>query len=187
MAPDMFSGWGVRTLSSATVAFNPVSYHRGSVWPHDNGLIIAGLRRYGQDEPALRIFSALFDAAANVRDQRMPELFCGFARGDEPAPVRYPVACSPQSWAAGAIPHALWTLLGLRANALKDRLRVVRPRLPLWLDWLEVTNVQIGRSTVDLRFERTAADGHARTQATVRAGTLEVIPTEDLPAPDEFR
>lgn len=187
MQPDMFSGWGVRTLSSGATAYNPVSYHLGSVWPHDNGLIAAGLRRYGQDEPALRIFGALFQAAANFRDERLPELFCGFERGEEQAPIRYPVACSPQAWAAGSLPHTLWTLLGLRADALERRLRVVRPRLPASLDWLEIEGVPVGDAVVDLRFEREGSDGPIRVRPTVHTGRLDVVHSEDLPAPDDYR
>jgi glycogen debranching enzyme len=94
----MFSGWGIRTLSSDAAAYNPMGYHRGSVWPHDNGIIIEGLRRYGHDDAALRVFDALYDAASHVRAYRLPELYCGFARresGDRP--LHYPVACSPQA------------------------------------------------------------------------------------------
>jgi glycogen debranching enzyme len=187
MAPDMFSGWGIRTLSSEAAAFNPMSYHLGSVWPHDNGLIIAGFRRYGHDEPALRVFDALFDAAADFRDFRMPELYCGSERrDDEPAPVRYPVACSPQAWAAGAIPHALWNLLGLRADALQQRLQIIRPRLPSWLDWLELHGVQVGSARADVRFERADRDGRVQAVPTIRSGELRVDQTEELPAPDSY-
>jgi glycogen debranching enzyme len=164
-----------------------VSYHLGSVWPHDNALIVAGLRRYGLDAPALRIFNALFDAAANFRDERLPELFCGFERGEEQTPVRYPVACSPQAWAAGALPHALWSLLGLRADALNHRLRIVRPRLPAGLDRLRIGAMQVGGATLDLSFARTGDDGRATVDASVRAGEVEVVVSEDLAAPDEYR
>jgi hypothetical protein len=116
----------------------------------------------------------------------MPELFCGFDRGDEEVPVRYPVACSPQAWAAGALPHLLWNLLGLRGDALHGRLRAVRPRLPAGLDWLELSGMQVGGATLDLRFERLDGDGRARVQSRTRSGTMDVSTTEDLPTPDEF-
>jgi glycogen debranching enzyme len=163
LADDMFSGWGIRTLSERAAAYNPMSYHLGSVWPHDNGLILAGFRRYGCDAQALQVFDAIFDAAANFRDNRLPELYCGFPRGDEQAPVRYPTACSLQAWAAGSIPHALWNLLGLRADAVHSHLRIVRPQLPDWLDWIALDGLRVGTSTLDLRFERskgTAAEAH---------------------------
>jgi glycogen debranching enzyme len=186
-AADMFSGWGIRTLSDQAAAYNPISYHLGSVWPHDNALILGGLRRYGHDAAALRVFDALFDAAASFADYRMPELYCGFARRKgEPHPVRYPTACSPQAWAAGALPHALWNLLGLRADALHGALHVVRPRLPAGLDWLELHGVPVGQAKVDLRFERRKEDGTAQVKADVREGKLTVLPTEDLPSSDRF-
>jgi glycogen debranching enzyme len=172
MAPDMFSGWGIRTLSSQQPGYNPMSYHLGSVWPHDNALILAGFRRYGHDVAALRVFDALFDAASRFRDYRMPELYCGFGRrAGEPQPIRYPVACSPQAWAAGAIPHALWNLLGLRADALRGRLRITRPCLPAWLDWLE------------LHDKRVARDGEPRVDAAVVEGSL-AIEQDDGQPPD---
>jgi glycogen debranching enzyme len=187
MQADMFSGWGVRTLSSEVGAYNPVSYHLGSVWPHDNGLIAAGMRRYGQDAPALRIFGALFEAAAGFADFRLPELFCGYARqGGESHPVRYPVACSPQAWAAGALPHVLWTLLGLRADATARRLRVVQPVLPGWLDWVELVGVPVGSARVDLRFDRRGDDGRTELDARVRSGELTVEHVPRVLAPDAF-
>jgi glycogen debranching enzyme len=174
MQPDMFSGWGIRTLSSRAVAYNPMSYHLGSVWPHDNALIAAGFRRYGHDEPALRVFDAVFDAATRFRHYRLPELFAGYPRTEsEQEPVRYPVACSPQAWAAGALPYALWNLLGLRADAPGGLLRVLRPRLPEWLEWVELTDVKVGSARVDLRFQRVTG-GAIDLKASVQAGTLRI-------------
>ena len=181
MAPDMFSGWGIRTLSSDAVAFNPMSYHLGSVWPHDNGLIIAGLRHYGHDTPAVRLFAALFEAAGAFRHERMPELYCGFPRGEEAAPVRYPVACSPQAWAAGALPHALWNLLGLHPHAHEHRLHIVRPRLPGGLDWLELRRLRIGEARADVRFERTGDGDAVRVRSRVLDGTLHIDRRDDPP------
>jgi glycogen debranching enzyme len=186
MQPDMFSGWGVRTLSSEARAYNPLSYHLGSVWPHDNGLIIAGFCRYGYDAVALKILDALFTAASNFSEYRMPELYCGYQRQRERQPVRYPVACSPQAWAAGAIPHSLWTLLGLRANALHNTLRVVRPVLPLGLDWLEMKGVQVGASRVDLRFERAGQGGEVKVDWRVRQGDLKVVLVGEAEQPDVY-
>jgi glycogen debranching enzyme len=172
-ADDMFSGWGVRTLASTARAYNPMSYHLGSVWPHDNAILVAGFRRYGHDAAALRLFDALFEAASKFRDFRLPELFCGFPRGEtEHAPVRYPVACSPQAWAAGALPHALWNLLGLHPDALESSLAVRRPCLPAWLQWVEVDGLRVGDARVDLRFER--RDGGVQVKAEVQEGRLSV-------------
>ncbi|MGH7928338.1 MAG: amylo-alpha-1,6-glucosidase, partial [Candidatus Binatia bacterium] len=116
MQDDMFSGWGVRTLATSELRYNPVGYHVGSVWPHDNSMIGTGLRRYGFDEPALRIFEGLVEAAMHL-DHSLPELFSGFSRADYGEPVRYPVACHPQAWAAVAIPYLLGNLLGLVPQA----------------------------------------------------------------------
>jgi glycogen debranching enzyme len=161
MRPDLFSGWGIRTLSANAKAYNPLGYHIGSVWPHDNAMIISGLRAYGRDAEALTLASALFDAAAGFRDYRLPELFCGYARdpGGEP-PVSYPVACSPQAWAAGAMPDVITSLLGLRADACARTVRV-DPVLPPWIDWIELDGLRLGTGTVDLRVER-RSDGTIR-------------------------
>ena len=172
LGDDLFGGWGIRTLSSAAVAFNPIGYHLGTVWPHDNGLIAEGFRRYGHDEAAERVFVALVEASTDFPQQRLPECFAGYARSDFGIPVRYPVACHPQAWAAGAIPHLLTSVLGLAPDAFEGRLRVVRPRLPGFLRHLELRDLRIGRARVDLDFDRT----NGRTEATVVGtdGELEV-------------
>lgn len=154
MDNDMFSGWGVRTLASSERGFNPIGYHLGTVWPHDNSIIAAGFRRYGHDESATRIFEGLVHAASHFDDDQLPELFCGFARGTYPTPVRYPVACHPQAWAAGSIPYLLSTMLGLEADAFDQRLRVHRPVLPAFITHLEIHGVRVGQARADLRFER---------------------------------
>ena len=187
LAPDMFSGWGVRTLSSEATAYNPLSYHLGSVWPHDNGLIVSGLMRYGLAEPATKIFDGMFEAATRFRDFRLPELFCGYPRSDaENEPVRYPVACSPQAWAAGSLLHALSNLLGLRADALAGTLHVIRPRLPMGLTEVTLEGVALGEARVDLRFQRREAGGAADVDARVRAGEIEVRVSDALPPPSAF-
>jgi len=174
MAPDMFSGWGVRTLSARERRYNPLSYHLGSVWPHDNAMLCAGFRRYGQNDAALRIFEALCAAASGFRNQRMPELYCGFERSaEETHPVPYPVACSPQAWAAGAIPYALTSLLGLVADAPAGVLRILDPCLPERLGRLRLTGLRVGEATVDLSFERDA-HGEVQFEATVARGTLRI-------------
>lgn len=149
----MFSGWGIRTLAEGEAAYNPIDYQVGAVWPHDNSLIAAGLKRYGHDDKALAVFSAIFDAATNFTDYRLPEVFAGFSRQQYPVPVHYPVACSPQAWAAGAIPYLLQTCLGLAPNALQHRLQIVRPALPSWLASVTVKGLAIGDARVDLRYE----------------------------------
>jgi glycogen debranching enzyme len=154
MAPDMFSGWGVRTLSAKERAFNPIGYHLGTVWPHDNAIMAAGFRRYGGDQEALRIFQGLFDAAFHFHLHQLPEVFCGFGREDYEIPVNYPVACHPQAWAAGTIPFLLGALLGLEPEAFDQRLDIVRPALPRGLDRLDVTRLRVGQAAIDLTFRR---------------------------------
>jgi glycogen debranching enzyme len=156
MAPDMFSGFGIRTLSSGSKAYNPMSYHNGSVWPHDNAIAAAGLKRYGVDAATARIATGLFDVAAGRRDFRLPELFCGFGREESRAIVAYPVACIPQAWAATAPFMLLQALLGISASAPDRRLTVDRPCLPDWLDGVEIHGLPVGASQVSLAFRRNA-------------------------------
>jgi glycogen debranching enzyme len=155
MSEPMFSGWGVRTLADPHPGFNPVGYHTGSVWPHDNALIASGLRRYGFDEDFLRIFEGMLEAASQFAGYSLPELFGGYASTPRESPVPYPVACRPQAWAAGSIPYLLTWGLGLRPEGLARRLRIVRPSLPRWLDRIEVVGLRVADAAVDLRFERT--------------------------------
>jgi glycogen debranching enzyme len=188
MEPDMFSGWGIRTLSAKAKAYNPMAYHLGSVWPHDNSLILAGLRRYGHDGPALRIFDALFDAATHLRDYRLPELYCGYARGELQRPVGYPVACSPQAWAAGSLPYALWNLLGLWPDSRRGVLQVRRPRLPAWLSELQIEGLPVGTARVDLHFGLAAPHRSkpVDVQVSVRTGDLRVELDDTVTDPHAF-
>jgi glycogen debranching enzyme len=173
MADDMFSGWGVRTLSDRERAYNPIGYHLGTVWPHDNSIIAAGFRRYGHDREALRIFDGLFNAAFHFRDHQLPELFCGFSREEYQIPVNYPVACHPQAWAAGAMPFLVETLLGLRPEAFEHRLRIVHPILPDFLDRLQLRRLRVGTATVDLQFHRDRRS--VRVDVLRINGSLEII------------
>ena len=157
MAPDMFSGWGIRTLSSSSPAYNPMSYHNGSIWPHDNAIAAAGLKRYGFASATSRIATALFDVASGARDFRLPELFCGFDRDGSSAIVAYPVACIPQAWAAAAPFMLLQALLGISAHAPENRLTVDQPHLPDWLSSVDVRDIRVGSSKLSLAFRRTGA------------------------------
>lgn len=156
LAPDMFSGWGVRTLSRSAIAYNPMSYHNGSVWPHDNALIAAGLKRYRFVRSTNRLATALFDAATAADYFRLPELFCGFTRRTPNRPVSYPIACSPQAWAAGAPFLMLQAILGLSARAHENLLTVNLPHLPTWLNTVEVRNLAVGDSRISIVFRREA-------------------------------
>ncbi len=150
----MFSGWGVRTLAADEPVFNPLSYHRGSVWPHDNSLLAHGLALCGFPAPLERVFTGLFQAARFFRDYRLPELFVGVERREWDEPVPYPVSCSPQAWASGAWFLLLTSLLGLRPQAVRHELHIVNPRLPAPLDWLRLNHLQVGNSRVSLEFSR---------------------------------
>jgi glycogen debranching enzyme len=152
--PDMFSGWGIRTMSKTAAAYNPMSYHNGSVWPHDNALIAAGMKRYGHAEGTNRVATALFDAAVSMDYLRLPELFCGFVRRSAARPVQYPVACSPQAWAAGAPFLLLQAMLGLSARAAENLLTVHQPSLPPWLGEVELRGLRVGDSRLHLVFRR---------------------------------
>jgi glycogen debranching enzyme len=157
MKDDMFSGWGWRTMSSEERVFNPLSYHRGSVWPHDNSLIAHGLALNDLREPAARCLTTLFQAAMKFRNYRLPELFCGVQRREYDDPVHYPVSCSPQAWASGALFLMLASGLGIRPSAPKKELNIVNPMLPEWLDHLHLRNLRIGSSRVGLDFTRRGA------------------------------
>lgn len=151
---DMFSGWGCRTMSQEERVFNPLSYHRGSVWPHDNSIVAHGMALCEMRDAALTLFTGLFQAALNFRDYRLPELFCGIQRREYDEPVQYPVSCSPQAWASGAIFLLLTSVLGIRPSAARKELNIVNPTLPDWLDYLNVRNLRIGGSRVGLDFTR---------------------------------
>jgi glycogen debranching enzyme len=173
LSPAMFSGWGIRTLSAAALRYNPLSYHLGTIWPHDNSLIAAGFKRYGLEDAALRVFQGLIDATIHFNAARLPELFGGFAVEDYGIPVSYPVACQPQAWAAGAMPYLLTTVLGFEPDGFEQRLRIVRPKLPGNVNRVEVRGLHVGRGEVDLLFERD------RDQVAVRIlkvkGQLKVV------------
>jgi len=154
MKPDMFSGWGWRTLSQDESIFNPLSYHRGSVWPHDNSLVAHGMALNEFREQAQQILTALFQAALNFRDYRLPELFCGIQRRPFDEPVHYPVSCSPQAWASGAMFLILSSVLGIRPSAHRKELNIVNPSLPEWLDYLRIRNLRVGNTRIGLDFAR---------------------------------
>jgi glycogen debranching enzyme len=171
-AGDMFSGWGVRTLGANEARYNPMSYHNGSVWPHDNAIVAAGLSQYGFTDAVTVILRALFDLSS-FRKYRMPELTCGFDRRPDELPVEYPVACSPQAWAAGAVFMLLQSSLGLSIQRLRQQIRLERPRLPDCLRWVEIRNLRVGDGTLDLRLERHAVE--VAVEVLRRSGEVEVV------------
>lgn len=154
MDPDMNSGWGLRTLSERERTFNPMSYHRGSVWPHDNAITAYGMARYGFQSQSSQICTSLYDSALRFRDYRLPELFCGIQRGRGDDPVHYPVSCSPQAWASGAMLLVLTGLLGIRPDAERHEVKVVHPCLPPFLNELSIDELRVGETRIWLEFLR---------------------------------
>ncbi len=154
LSPAAFSGWGVRTIAAGVSRYNPMSYHNGSIWPHDNAIIAAGLARYDFKEAALRILTALFNASIFVDINRLPELFCGFDRLPGQGPTLYPVACSPQAWAAGSVFMLLQAVLGLSFAMGKPQIRFQHPRLPDYIERLRIEGLRIGDAEIDLRLRR---------------------------------
>ncbi|MBW8270405.1 amylo-alpha-1,6-glucosidase [Caldovatus aquaticus] len=171
---DSFSGWGVRTIARGEARYNPMSYHNGSVWPHDNGLIALGLARYGLREPLVRLLGALFDAALFADLKRLPELYCGFERRAGEGPTGYPVACLPQAWASAAAFAVLGAMLGIGFDPAHRQLRFVRPVLPPWLEVVRLYNLRLGAAAVDVRLNRHAGDNDVALNVLRRRGRIEV-------------
>jgi glycogen debranching enzyme len=152
--PDLFSGWGLRTLALGEVRYNPLSYHNGSVWPHDNALIAWGLARYGETKSAARLLAGLFEAGQYFELNRMPELFCGFARHTGIGPIPYPVACSPQAWSAASVFLLIQSSLGINIDATATRVVFSRPVLPSTLPEVRILDLEVGGGRVDLLLTR---------------------------------
>ncbi|MBS0445006.1 MAG: amylo-alpha-1,6-glucosidase [Proteobacteria bacterium] len=152
--PAFASGWGVRTIPTDTARYNPMSYHNGSIWPHDNALIAAGLARYGHTAEAVTVLDAIYDASLHFEGHRLPELYCGFPRRAGEGPTLYPVACSPQAWAAAAVFAMLQACLGLDYDAASGRVALQSPRLPAAIDWMRVRQLGAPGRSVDLLLTR---------------------------------
>jgi glycogen debranching enzyme len=168
-----FSGWGIRTVAEGQARYNPMSYHNGSVWPHDNALIAAGLARYGLKREVLQVLTALYDASRFVDLHRLPELFCGFARRPAEGPTLYPVACAPQSWSAAAVFFLLQASLGIDIQAPERRIRFLYPQLPDFLKEVHIHNLRVGESVVDLLFLR--HDQDVGINVLRREGPVEIL------------
>lgn len=158
LSSEMYSGWGIRTVRAGEPRYNPMSYHNGSIWPHDTALIAAGLARYGFSNHVVRIVTGLFDASMHLDLHRLPELFCGFDRSTDDGPTKYPVACAPQAWASASVYLLLQCLLGLEVDGRRRRLVFRQPRLPESVDWLRLTNITLGAARVDVLCERRGDD-----------------------------
>ena len=158
MRPHFFTGWGIRTEARGEARYNPMSYHDGSIWPHDNALIALGLARYGLKHSVEHVFKGLFDAATYMDLRRLPELFCGFQREKGRGPTLYPVACAPQAWASATPFTLLEAALGLEFDAARGEIRLRNPRLPAFLNEVVLRDLQLGPSSVDLRVRRHGDD-----------------------------
>ena len=181
-APDLFSGWGIRTLSSLSPAYNPMGYHVGSVWPHDNSIIALGLRTTAREIPqespnlveqTLELTTGIIDMTLQQTYLRPPELFCGYERSEENTPVRYPVACFPQAWATGTLFQLLQVAINLVPDAANNRLRVIEPALPKFLNRLSLHNLKVGSTILDLEFERLGNTTACRVAK--KRGNLKVV------------
>jgi glycogen debranching enzyme len=155
LGPAMWTGWGIRTLGTGQGVYNPLSYHNGTVWPHDNALIAQGFADYGMNNLSAQVLTGLVEAAHHFDGRRLPELFCGLERTPGSFPVHYPVACAPQAWSSAAVFGTLRAALGLFPDAGRNTLRVVDPELPPWLNRVDLLGLRVGRTRLDLRFTRT--------------------------------
>lgn len=174
LSEEMYSGWGIRTVARGQAVFNPLSYHNGTVWPHDNAMCALGLALSGQIDEAVRICEGLYAAVLQFRDLRLPELFCGMSRGHDELLVHYPVSCAPQAWASGAFYLLLQAALGIQPDAPLGRLVIRNPRLPSFLHTLRLEGMRVGRTAVTLHFERHGARTHVDLIDVVGDGRLKV-------------
>ncbi|MCP1560728.1 UNVERIFIED_ORG: glycogen debranching enzyme [Methylobacterium sp. SuP10 SLI 274] len=172
LSNDGFNGWGIRTIAKGEARYNPMSYHNGSIWPHDNAICALGLARYGLKEEAALVFEGMFDTSLYYDQKRLPELFCGFMRRRQRGPVNYPVACSPQAWAAAAPFAFLAACLGLEIDQARNRIRFRNPILPRFLDAVELFNLKLGDSRADIRLHRHGND--VTVSVTRRVGDVQI-------------
>ena len=172
MRRESYSGWGIRTLNVDEKRYNPMSYHNGSVWPHDNALIAQGFARYGFKDEILKVFTGLFDAVQTM-DMRLPELFCGFHRRPAYGPTLYPVACAPQAWASGTPLMLIESCLGMSIDCARNEIRFERPLLPPFVDDIAIRNLRVGSCSIDLMLQRHGRD--VVVDIVKRAGDLRVV------------
>jgi len=166
----------VRTLAANEQRYNPMGYHTGTVWPHDNALVASGLGHYGHEAQALEIFSGLLGAALSFDLCRMPELFCGFARSPGEGPVMHPVACAPQAWAAGSVLLLVQTSLGLDVDAVGGRVVLRRPRLPVELTEIRIHDLEVAGSSLDIAVSQDGDD--VAVKVLRRSGEAQVVVIE---------
>ena len=148
LRPNFNSGWGIRTVAAGEIRYNPMSYHNGSIWPHDNAIIASGFARYGLTHGFEPVFNGIMGAAAYMEQRRLPELFCGFPRRRSRGPTLYPVACSPQAWASGAVFQLLQAVLGLEYDLGTRAIRLRNPAVPMSAGEITVRNLMLGGASV---------------------------------------
>ena len=174
LSEEFYTGWGVRTLAGCEKRYNPMSYHNGSIWPHDNALVAYGLARYGFTRDAMMVLEGIFEASLAMELQRLPELFCGFKRRGDSSPILYPVACAPQSWAAASVYLLLQGCMGLSIDAEKKRVRFAYPALPSFLDEVRISNLKVGKEcTVDIVLKK--YDQDVAVSVVRKEGDVEVV------------
>jgi glycogen debranching enzyme len=154
LSEEMFSGWGIRTLATSEARYNPMSYHNGSIWPHDNALIAYGFSRYGLREEVLKVLTGTFDTAIFSEGMRLPELFCGFPKRRGEGPTAYPVACSPQAWAVASVFMLLQACLGIRIDARKNTIYFEKPALPGYLSDITIRNLKVKDQEIGLHIQK---------------------------------
>ncbi|BBL63644.1 hypothetical protein MSMAT_1551 [Methanosarcina mazei TMA] len=170
---DMFTEWGIRTLSSKEQRYNPLGYHNGTVWPHDNAIISMGLRKYGFINEMSLLFTGIYETARTFEGYRLPECFSGLTRSEYDIPVKYPIACSPQAWASGTIPCMLTACLGIAPDALNNRLIINKPHLPSWLDNVQFNNMKVGNTLTALNFRK--AEYETLVNVSKKIGDINVL------------
>lgn len=173
LSEEMFSGWGIRTISSDEQNYNPMSYHNGSVWPHDNALIAFGMHRYGNKEGVNKIFSAMMDTSLYMENERIPELFCGFKRRVAEGPTAYPVACSPQAWAVASVFMMIQSALGIEIDAQRNMICFNEPSLPDFMHHLEIIDLRINSGSISFRAEK--QNKSVAINVLKKTGNIEVI------------
>jgi len=173
MSERFFSGWGIRTIARGEPRYNPMSYHNGSIWPHDNAIIAAGMARYGFTEAAMRVLAGMFDSSLYFEHYRLPELFCGFSRRPGEGPTLYPVACAPQAWAAAAVFGVLQACLGLEFDPARPRVTLYGPRLPEFIQWMRISRLTVREHSLDVLLQRYR--NNVGVEVTERTGALELV------------
>ncbi|MBK6263904.1 amylo-alpha-1,6-glucosidase [Marivirga sp. S37H4] len=190
ISESMFSGWGVRTLATEEACYNPMSYHNGSIWPHDNAMIAYGLSRYGLQREVSILLTGMFDTSIHEADQRLPELFCGFKRRKGHGPTAYPVACSPQAWAVGSVYLLLQAALGLNIDARKCEITLHKPVLPPYLNEITIRNLRVDADNiVVLQIRKVNGNLHATLlngAPKVKVKILNEMPKDKNVEPHQF-